>query len=55
MPPIFLVTYTSTRESHDITYETEWITPGNFDCDRARKAFEREFPSTAVVRVQEVD
>jgi hypothetical protein len=52
--PVFLITYSNTRTGNDITHETEWVTPGNYDRDRAREAFEKQFPSTAVVRLQEL-
>jgi hypothetical protein len=52
--PVFLITYTSARQHHDIHHETEWITPGNYDQDRAREAFEREFPTASIVRCEEV-
>ena len=53
--PVFLVTYQSTRQSRDVTHETEWICDASYDRDRARQAFEQRFPSAAVVRVEEVD
>ena len=53
--PVFLVTYTSTRQSRDITYETEWICDGSYDRDRACQAFQAQFPSTAIVRIEELD
>lgn len=54
MAPVFLITYTNTRTTDAVTHETEWVTPGNYDSDRAREAFERQFPTTAVVRLQEL-
>lgn len=55
MPPVFLVTYTTTRTSDAITYQTEWVTPSNYDRDRAHQAFRQQFPTAAVVRLEEVD
>lgn len=52
--PIFRITYVKTT-TDDITYETDWICDSNYDCDRAREAFESQFPSAAVVRCQETD
>lgn len=53
--PAFLVTYTTTRTGHDIKHETEWIAPSNYDSDRARQAFERQFPTAAVLCFEEID
>ncbi len=53
MPPVFLITYTSTHQSRDITYETEWVCDSSYDRDRARASFEAQFPTAAVVRVEE--
>ncbi len=54
MAPVFLVTYTSTRQSRDVTYETEWVCDSSYDRDRARASFERQFPSAAVVSVEQI-
>ncbi|MEN9780944.1 MAG: hypothetical protein RL014_2092 [Pseudomonadota bacterium] len=51
--PVFLITYTSTNQSRDIHYETEWVCDSSYDSDRARASFERQFPTAAVVRVEE--
>jgi len=53
--PVFLITYASANQHRDITNETEWITPGDYDSDRARLVFEGQFPSASVLRVQEVE
>lgn len=54
MPPVFLITYTTPR-TYAITYETEWICDSSYDCDRARASFQAQFPSTAIVRIEELD
>jgi hypothetical protein len=54
MAPVFLITYTSTRQHRDITYETEWVCDSSYDHDRARASFERQFPSAAVVSVEQL-
>ena len=50
--PVFLVTYTSAYQSHDI-YETEWVCDASYDHERAREAFRRQFPSASIVHVKE--
>jgi hypothetical protein len=55
MAPVFLITYTSTHQSRDITYETEWICDASYDRDRACASFQQQFPSAAIVRVEELD
>jgi hypothetical protein len=52
--PIFLITYSNTRTGNDITHETEWVCDSSYDRDRAREAFERQFPTTSVVCLQEL-
>jgi hypothetical protein len=53
--PAFLITYTSPRQSRHVLHETHWITPSDFDRDRARASFEAQCPSAAVVSVEPVE
>ncbi len=55
MPPVFLITYTTPRTGNDVTHETEWICDSSYDCDRACASFQAQFPSTAIVRIEELD
>jgi hypothetical protein len=52
--PIFLITYTNTRTTDAVTHKTEWVCDSSYDSDRACEAFEKQFPTTAVVRLQEL-
>ena len=53
--PVFLVTYTSPRQTRHVLHETHWVTPANFDRDRARKSFQAQCPTAAVVRIEECE
>jgi len=53
--PAFLITYTNPHTGNDITHETEWICDSSYDTERARESFERQFPTAAVVRINEID
>ena len=53
--PAFRILYTTARTDHAITEAIEWVTPGNYDRERARRAFEREFPGAAVIQCRELE
>ena len=53
--PVFLVTYSSTRQHRDVIHEVEWICDSSYDRARARASFERQFPSAAVVSVEQLE
>ena len=55
MAPVFLVTYSSTRQHRDIQHQVEWVCDSTYDHDRARASFERQFPSAAVVSVEQLE
>lgn len=53
--PIFLIAYTSTHQNHAIRHETEWVCSTGYDRDRARQAFQKHFPTAAILHCKPIN